>query len=241
MPLHDDEMKKRREKREAQRKKQQAEARRLRLALIAAAAILVLCGVGIFRLTQGVDRPVKQETPVIRETEAPTEEAPKTTPMEEPITTIHIRAAGDLNVTNSVVESGLSANGFDFNRLNMLIAVLEKRGGYYFNNCDAYINIVGGMKLDEPALDLTIAMALVSSLKDYALRDDVLAFGEIGLAGEIRTVNNCEQRIRECERLGFKKCIIPRQNIKNLSKNDFKDIEIIGVRNVREAFESAVE
>ena len=124
MPLHDDEMKKRREKREAQRKKQQAEARRLRLALIAAAAILVLCGVGIFRLTQGVDRPVKQETPVIRETEAPTEEAPKTTPMEEPITTIHIRAAGDLNVTNSVVESGLSANGFDFNRAFKDVAAL---------------------------------------------------------------------------------------------------------------------
>ena len=116
MPLHDDEMKKRREKREVQRKKQQAEARRLRFALIAAAVILVLCGVGIFRLTRGIERPVKQETPVIRETEAPTEEAPKTSQIKEPVTTIHIRAAGDLNVTNSVVESGLSAIGFDFNR-----------------------------------------------------------------------------------------------------------------------------
>jgi poly-gamma-glutamate synthesis protein (capsule biosynthesis protein) len=116
MPLHDDEMKKRREKREAQRKKQQAEARRLRLALIGAAMILVLCGIGIFRLTRGLERPMKEETPVIRETEAPVEETVKTVPVEEPITTIHIRAAGDLNVTKSVVESGLSANGFDFNR-----------------------------------------------------------------------------------------------------------------------------
>lgn len=132
------------------------------------------------------------------------------------------------------------SNGFDFNRLNMLIAVLEKRGGYYFNNCDAYINIVGGMKLDEPALDLTIAMALVSSLKDYALRDDVLAFGEIGLAGEIRGVSHCEQRIKEASRLGFNKCIIPKSNLKNISASLKKDIEIVGVRTIREAFEALV-
>jgi len=116
MPLHDDEMKKRREKREAQRRKQQAEARRLRFALIASAVILVLCGFGIFRLTRGIERPPKEETPVVRETEAPVEETQNPVLVEEPITTIHIRAAGDLNVTTSVVESGLSANGFDFNR-----------------------------------------------------------------------------------------------------------------------------
>ena len=132
------------------------------------------------------------------------------------------------------------SNGFDFNRLNMLIAVLEKRGGYYFNNCDAYINIVGGMKLDEPALDLTIAMALVSSLKDYPLRDDVLAFGEIGLAGEIRGVSHCEQRIKEALRLGFNKCIIPKSNLKNISLALKNDIEIVGVRTIREAFEALV-
>ena len=116
MPLHDEEMKKRREKREAQRKKQQAEARRLRLTLIAAAAVLLLCGMGIFRLTRGIERPVKAETPAVRETEAPTEATVNPLLAAEPVTTIHIRAAGDLNVTNSVVESGLSANGFDFNR-----------------------------------------------------------------------------------------------------------------------------
>ena len=132
------------------------------------------------------------------------------------------------------------SNGFDFNRLAMLIAVLEKRGGYYFSNMDAYINVVGGMKLDEPALDLTIAMALVSSLKDYALRDDVLAFGEIGLAGEIRGVSHCEQRIKEASRLGFSRCIIPTSNLKNLSAAIKKDIEIIGVKTIREAFEAII-
>ncbi len=132
------------------------------------------------------------------------------------------------------------SNGFDFNRLAMLIAVLEKRGGYFFGGMDAYINIVGGMKLDEPALDLTIVMALVSSLKDYALRDDVLAFGEIGLAGEIRGVSHCEQRIKEAARLGFSRCIIPKSNIKNLSASIKKDIEVVGVRTIREAFEAII-
>lgn len=132
------------------------------------------------------------------------------------------------------------SNGFDYNRFAMLIAVLEKRGGYYFSNMDAYINIVGGMKLDEPALDLTIAMALVSSLKDYALRDDVLAFGEIGLAGEIRGVSHCEQRIKEASRLGFNKCIIPKSNFKSLSSSIKNEIEVVGVRTIREAFEAII-
>ncbi len=132
------------------------------------------------------------------------------------------------------------SNGFDFNRLAMLIAVLEKRGGYFFGNMDAYINIVGGMKLDEPALDLTIVMALVSSLKDYALRDDVLAFGEVGLAGEIRGVSHCEQRIKEAARLGFNKCIIPYANLKNISAALKKEIEIVGVKTIRQAFEAII-
>lgn len=132
------------------------------------------------------------------------------------------------------------SNGFDYNRLAMLIAVLEKRGGYFFGNMDAYINIVGGMKLDEPALDLTIVMALVSSLKDYALRDDVLAFGEIGLAGEIRGVSHCEQRVKEAARLGFNRCIVPKSNIKNLSATTKSEIEIIGVKTIREAFEALI-
>ena len=120
MPLHDDEMNKRRQKREAQRKKQRAEARRLKLTLALAAVVLVLCGVGIYRMTQNAD-PKPEKAPVqeavIRETEAPTEEPVKTSPLkQDPITKIRIKAAGDLNITDRVVESGLSVNGFDFNR-----------------------------------------------------------------------------------------------------------------------------
>ena len=133
------------------------------------------------------------------------------------------------------------ATGIEYNRMAMLIAILEKREGYFFSNMDCYVNIVGGLRADEPASDLAVALSIISSLKDSVIDSSTIVFGEIGLAGEIRTVNNCEQRIRECERLGFKKCIIPRQNIKKLPKDEFKDIEIIGVRNVREAFESAVE
>lgn len=83
------------------------------------------------------------------------------------------------------------STGFDYNRMNMLIAVLEKRAGYFFNGMDTYLNVVGGLRLDEPAADLSVAMALVSSLKDVVVNDNTLAFGEIGLAGEIRAVNNC--------------------------------------------------
>lgn len=131
-------------------------------------------------------------------------------------------------------------NGFDFNRLNMLLAVLEKRAGYFFSGNDVYVNVVGGLKLDETALDLTIVMALVSSLKDYTLRDDVLAFGEIGLAGEIRGVSHCEQRIKEAARLGFTRCIIPKSNLKNISASLKNEIEIRGVRTIREAFEAII-
>lgn len=133
------------------------------------------------------------------------------------------------------------AAGFDYNRMAMLIAILEKRAGYFLGNMDCYVNIVGGLRADEPASDLAVALSLISSLKDAVINSSTIVFGEIGLAGEIRTVNNCEQRIRECQRLGFKKCIVPRQNLKNLSKVDFTEIEIIGVRNIREAFECAVD
>ncbi len=132
------------------------------------------------------------------------------------------------------------SNGFDYNRMAMLLAVLEKRGGYFFNNMDVYINVVGGMKLDEPALDLTIAMALVSSLKDYAIRDDVLAFGEIGLAGEIRAISHCEQRLKEAARLGFTRCIVPKHNLRSVGKSLKNEIEIVGVRSIREAFEALI-
>lgn len=132
------------------------------------------------------------------------------------------------------------ASGFDHNRLAMILAVLEKRAGYFFGNMDTYINIVGGLRLDEPATDLSVALALVSSLKDAPVRDDALAFGEIGLAGEIRAVSNCEQRLREALRLGFKRCVIPRHNLKGLSEKVKSELEIVGARTVREAFEAMV-
>lgn len=133
------------------------------------------------------------------------------------------------------------STGFDYNRMSMLLAVLEKRAGYFFNNMDAYINVVGGLKLDEPAADLTVALALVSSLKDKAVGEDVLAFGEVGLAGEIRAINNCEQRVSEAMRLGFKRCIIPFHNYKQLSKELKVNMDIVPVRTIRDAFNALVE
>lgn len=133
------------------------------------------------------------------------------------------------------------STGFDYNRMSMILAVLEKRAGYFFNNMDAYVNVIGGLKLDEPAADLTVALALVSSLKDKAVDDNVLAFGEVGLAGEIRAVNHCEQRITEAHRLGFEKCIIPFHNYKSLPKSLKTSIDIVPVRNIREAFSALVE
>ena len=133
------------------------------------------------------------------------------------------------------------STGFDYNRMNMLLAVLEKRAGYFFNNMDAYVNVVGGLKLDEPAADLTVALALVSSLKDKAVDDKTIAFGEVGLAGEIRAVNNCEQRIAEAKRLGFERCIIPFHNYKSITNSLKSTFDIIPVRNIREAFSALVE
>lgn len=133
------------------------------------------------------------------------------------------------------------STGFDYNRMSMLLAVLEKRAGYFFNNMDAYVNVIGGLKLDEPAADLTVALSLVSSLKDKPVADNILAFGEVGLAGEIRAVSNCEQRVTEAYRLGFEKCIIPFHNYKSLPKKLKIDVDIIPVRTIRDAFAALVE
>lgn len=128
------------------------------------------------------------------------------------------------------------ATGYDYNRLSMLLAVLEKRAGYYFSNNDAYINIVGGLRVDEPAIDLSIAMALISSLKDTPVDENVVVFGEIGLAGEIRSVSQAQMRINEAVRLGFTRIILPYHNLKNVH---CEDAQLIGVKNIREAFEAA--
>lgn len=131
-------------------------------------------------------------------------------------------------------------NGYDFNRMAMLIAVLEKRAGYFFANTDCYLNIIGGLKIDEPASDLSVVLALVSSLKDMILKDDVIAFGEIGLAGEIRGVSNAQQRVNEAVRMGFRKIIIPYHNFKSLPDDVKKQAEIVGVKNIRDAFTEIV-
>ncbi len=128
--------------------------------------------------------------------------------------------------------------GYDYNRLSMLLAVLEKRAGYYFNNMDAYVNIVGGLRIDEPAADLAICMSLISSLKDTPVLEEAVAFGEIGLAGEIRSVSQAQQRVNESVRLGFTKIILPYHNAKNIKCDN---AEIIGVRNLRQAFEAISE
>lgn len=127
-----------------------------------------------------------------------------------------------------------TATGFDYNRMALILAVLEKRCGYFFSNLDAYVNVVGGLRLDEPAADLSIGLALISSLRDRAIGDDVVAFGEIGLAGEVRNVTNIVSRVREAERLGFRRCIIPKQSLKAL-KGLRLAIEVIGVSTVSEA------
>lgn len=133
------------------------------------------------------------------------------------------------------------ATGIDYNRMAMLIAVLEKRAGYFIGNMDCYVNIIGGLKIDEPAADLSVALAIVSSLKDYAVPEDVLAFGEIGLGGEIRAVNNCEQRIREAAKLGFRKCVVPKYNLLKIKNSLNFDIEVVGVSNIRQAFDAIMD
>lgn len=127
------------------------------------------------------------------------------------------------------------ATGFDNNRLALLLAVLEKRAGYFFSNLDTYLNVIGGLRLDEPAADLPVAISLVSSLKDTPVSDGVVAFGEIGLAGEIRSVSGAEQRVAEAARLGFTRVLIPAANAKSITGQ--YDIEIVPVATVREAYE----
>jgi DNA repair protein RadA/Sms len=131
-------------------------------------------------------------------------------------------------------------NGIDGSRAAMLIAVLEKRAGWHFGSMDTYINVIGGLKLDEPSTDLSVAMALVSGLKDTPLPDDALAFGEIGLGGELRAVGHCEQRVREAARLGFARCIVPKQNFARLPKAVRQEMRVIGAGNVRSAWEALV-
>lgn len=126
-----------------------------------------------------------------------------------------------------------TAAGTDYNRVNLLMAVLEKRCHYEMSRYDAYVNIAGGMKMNEPALDLAIVMALVSSLKDRPVSPKTILFGEVGLAGEVRAVSMADQRVNEAIKLGFDTCILPQICLDKMKKTD--KIRLIGVRNVKEA------
>ncbi len=131
-----------------------------------------------------------------------------------------------------------TAAGFDYNRLVMLIAVLEKRAGYFFGALDTYINVAGGLRLDEPAADLPVALSLISGLTDRAIPDSVIAFGEVGLGGEIRAVSQIESRVKEAKRLGFTHCILPYHQVKAVQDAGIADIQIIGVRTIKEALKA---
>ena len=126
-----------------------------------------------------------------------------------------------------------TAVGTDFNRVNLLMAVLEKRAGLRLSSCDAYINIAGGIRMNEPALDLAIVMALISSYKDRPLDEKTIVFGEVGLSGEVRAVSMAEQRVHEAVKMGFTRCILPMVNVSKLKPRS--DIRLEGVANVREA------
>lgn len=126
-----------------------------------------------------------------------------------------------------------TATGTDYNRVNLLMAVLEKRIGLHMSNCDAYVNIAGGIRMNEPAIDLGIVMALVSSYKNRPIDEKLLVFGEVGLSGEVRAVNMPEHRVAEARKLGFETCIIPEVSVQTVK--DITGIKVIGVKNVSDA------
>ena len=125
--------------------------------------------------------------------------------------------------------------GIDYNRVNLLLAVLEKRVGLVLSGCDAYVNIAGGMRLDDPSADLGIVYALVSSFRNKPVDEGLVAFGEVGLSGEVRGVSSAEQRINEAKKMGFTTCIVPKSNLDNIKKTE--GIKVIGVSNLAQALE----
>lgn len=137
-------------------------------------------------------------------------------------------------------KSGFSAprrmsKGFDFNRMAIIIAVLEKRAGMFFGSLDVYLNVVGGFSINETAGDLAVALCLYSSLFDKPVNENTIAFGEIGLGGEVRAVSNIVQRVKEAERMGFEQCVIPKQSLQTLNPKEY-NIKLIDVSDISEAF-----
>ncbi|MCC8069021.1 MAG: DNA repair protein RadA [Ruminococcus sp.] len=132
------------------------------------------------------------------------------------------------------------ATGFDFSRMAILIAVLEKRTGLFFSTLDVYLNVVGGFRLDEPASDLPVALAIYSSVVNVPLDEKLMAFGEVGLGGEVRGVSHMVQRLREAQRMGFQTCIVPKQNLKEINVSDYT-MNIVGASNLKQVFGSIKE
>lgn len=128
-----------------------------------------------------------------------------------------------------------TASGFDYNRMYLLLAVLEKRTGHFFGNQDVYLNVVGGLRLDETACDLPACLAMASSLLDLPIAEKTLAIGEVGLGGEVRSVPHLETRLREAQRVGFDTAIIPKHNLKMLDQRQFPGLRLVGVSYLREA------
>ncbi|HKL80030.1 MAG TPA: magnesium chelatase domain-containing protein, partial [Mobilitalea sp.] len=124
-----------------------------------------------------------------------------------------------------------TAAGTDYNRVNLLMAVLEKRLNLQLSDCDAYINVAGGMRITEPAIDLAVVSAILSSYKNIVIDNRTIVFGEVGLTGEIRAVNMAEQRVVEAAKMGFEVCILPQANKEHIQA---KNIKLIGVRNIQE-------
>ena len=144
-----------------------------------------------------------------------------------------IPVPSELVVAPAAYNAARRSNGIDYNRAAMLLAVLEKRGGIPVGSCDAYINVVGGLSLEEPAADLATALAVASSYLDRPLGSDLAAIGEVGLAGEIRSVSNLNQRLSEIARLGFQRCVIPAHVRNEIRCPD--SLKLISVKNIGEA------
>ena len=131
-----------------------------------------------------------------------------------------------------------TSNGFDYNRAMLLLAVLEKRGGLIVSSCDAYMNVIGGLYLDEPAADLAAIISIASSFRDKPVPGELTAIGEVGLTGELRSVSALGQRLSEVRRLGFKRCLIPAQNSMKLVEHE--GLQLVRVRNIREALSAVL-
>ena len=139
---------------------------------------------------------------------------------------------------STMAQARRNTNGVDFNRTMLLLAVLEKIGGLHVNGCDVYINVIGGLELEEPAADLAVVLAIASSFRDRAIGDDLAAVGEIGLTGEIRSVPSIEQRLQEIARLGFKRCVSPAHLKANIRPPE--GLRVLPARNLREAINAVV-